>query len=226
MNTINPGLNIEESDPPILRLPNEILFRILNRVSDNLNPDSYDRVRPFVEIESPTRKKYEVCQNLVLRSVCRRFRYISAELDFWYQPGFRFTDLVAYPVATRLPLSVLHIPHRSSLRRIGEEGLLKLLFADANFADSLGRHKMEWVFEGLEGLIVVMQNVPLFKQNVRTIGLWILEDLRIPRVTINIASPVDTAIDVLAVCSCITTLSICEAWSVNLSGISSMNSST
>ena len=43
MNTINPGLNIE--DPPILRLPNEILFRILNSVSDNLNPleSCYDR---------------------------------------------------------------------------------------------------------------------------------------------------------------------------------------
>jgi len=152
----------------------------------------------------------------VLRSVCRRFRYISAELDFWYQPGFRFTDLVAYPGPTRVPFRVIYLPYQSSLRRVGEEGLLKLLLADANLADSLGRRKTEWVFEGLEGLIVVMQDVPLFNQNARTIGLWITEDISIPR-----AEPVDTAIDMLAVCSRVTTLSICEAWSVNLSGISS-----
>jgi len=230
MNTINPGLNVEEPDPPtILRLPNEILFRILNSVCDNLNPNAYrvdpllpnqkhqdysHRVRPFVEIESPTGKKYEVCQNLVLRSVCRRFRYISPELDFWYQPGFRFTELVAYREPSRTPnFPHFFIPNYCSLRRIAEEGLLKLLVADANFVDSLGRRKAEWVFEGLEGLIVVMEDVPLFKQNARTIGLWItMQNSTIP-------SPVDTAIDMLAVCFRITTLSIRETWSVNLSGI-------
>ena len=61
----------------ILSLPNEILHHIFSCLAD-LSDD-----QPFVHYHEDG-KDYEVSQMLVPRSVCRRFRAIVADLDFWY----------------------------------------------------------------------------------------------------------------------------------------------
>jgi len=78
-------------------------------------------------------------------------------LDFWYLEEFNFTRLVEFR------------RNRSERSQIGP--FLSVLFNDADFADALGRRKVEWSFESLEEVRGVIEGIPLFKQNARTICL-------------------------------------------------------
>src|SRR5208282_1972699 len=196
--------NFPRTEPPptpfILRIPNEILHHILSFLH-HLSCDD-----PLVEYHV-NGKDYEVSQMLVLRSVCRHFRAITAELDFWYDPDFLFADLVTSPYEISL-----------FTRHYREKRFLKILFTDASLVNSLGQRKTDWKFDSLEGLMAVMEGVPLFVQNARVIHLEILEDNEMPRSYLE-PPPLDIAIDTLSACSHITTLSIRLADDVNLDAI-------
>ena len=147
------------SGPLILSVPNEILHHIFSRLYD------LSRDEPFVKYHLNGRK-YEVAQMLVLRSVCRHLRAITAELDFWYHADFQFTDLIppSYEVGSFMP-------------RYPEGRFLKALFGDAHLVNSLAQRKTNWVFQSLEGLMAVLEGVPLFVQNAQAIHLEIMEDV-------------------------------------------------
>src|SRR5271169_5034890 len=107
--------NIEPPPAPlILSIPNEILYRILSFLPD------LSRDEPFVQYHV-NGKEYEVSQLLVLRSECRHFRAITAELDFWYDADFIFSSLINSPYEDSL-----------SLRNFLEERFLKVLFTDTS----------------------------------------------------------------------------------------------
>jgi len=201
-----------EPPSPILTLPNEILHHTLDFLS--ADTDQYVSWRdwhfvrgPFVEYRFND-KQYKVSQIIVLRSVCRRFRYITAKLDFWCSLHFEFVHL--------MPGDRWHFSHDPDR----EAQFLKLLLVDRNFANSLGRRKREWTFGCLEALQSVLEEVPLFKQNARIIQLSPNISDR-DRPSQSNTSSVDTAIHMLAVCSHITTLSIRNVHRVNLTAIAS-----
>ena len=131
--------------PSILILPNEILRHIFTDLSRRLE---------YIEYHS-NGKKYMVLDILVLRSVCYRFRAISAELGFWCNADFVFTDLIH--------------PDRRDL--VAAENLLRALFSDVNLINSIGQRKTSWTFENFTELKLVLKLVPLFKQNARVIHL-------------------------------------------------------
>lgn len=198
------------SGPLILSIPNETLHHIFSFLHDS--PDD-----PFVSIqyshdESFVRyqvngKDYEIAQVLVLRSVCRHFRAITAELDFWYDADFRFRDLI--------PPSYEDTIESRLGPRYPERQFLMALFSDANLVKSLGQRKTDWRFESLEGLTAVMEGVPLFVQNARAIDLEIMDVEEFA----TQPSDFDMAINAIASCSHITKLSTRLANSVNLSAI-------
>jgi hypothetical protein len=74
------------------------------------------------------------------------------------------------------------------------------------------------MFESLEGLVAVMQGVPLFIQNARTIYLEIMDGEEMFDSDIELSS-LDIAIDTLAACSHITKLNIRLADTVHLTAI-------
>jgi hypothetical protein len=183
------------SGPVILSIPNEIVHRIFSFLPESPPYDPFNqnsRDESFVRYQV-NGEDYEVAQVLVLRSVCRRFRAIIADLDFWYDADFRFIDLI--------PPSYEDRESRFGHARYPERQFLKALFSDANLAKSLGQRKTAWRFESLEGLMAVMEGVPLFVQNVRAI------DLKIMDVDSARPSDCDTAINAITSCSHITTLS-------------------
>src|SRR5271170_5591237 len=185
--------------PLILSIPNEILHHILSFLPD------LSHSQPFIQFQL-NGEDYEASQMLVLRSVCRLFRAITAELDFWYDADFSFADLVSSS------------EHDLFVRHDQEERFLRVLFTDASLVESLGRRKTDWMFESLEGLMAVMEGVPLFIQNARTIYLEIMEDDEMLNSDIELSS-LDIAIDTLAECSQITTLNIRLADTVHLIAI-------
>jgi len=138
---------------------------------------------------------------LVLRCVCRHFRTLTAELDFWYDPDFDFTDLIRpFGDAVSWPL-------------YQEDKFLRALFSDANLVNSLGKRKTHWMFKSLEGLTAVLEGVPLFVQNARAIHLEIMGH------DSPIKFNLDIAIRLLAACSQITELSTRLADTIDLSAI-------
>src|SRR5438045_552469 len=111
----------------ILSLPNEILIHIFSFLPDPSVVDS------FICYHADD-KEYEVSQMLLLRSVCRHFRTLVPELDFWYDIDFAFGELIpGLSISTRL-----------SLRDFQEERFLKVLFADASLVNLFGRRKKDW----------------------------------------------------------------------------------
>src|ERR1700685_636952 len=102
--------------PLILSIPNEILHRILTFIPDLSSGE------PFIQFQL-NGEDYEAPQILVLRSVCRLFRAITAELDFWYDADFSFAGLVSSDIPDQ------------------EEQFLRVLFTDASPVAALGRRK-------------------------------------------------------------------------------------
>jgi F-box domain len=193
------SLSRPPSTPYILSIPNEILHHILSSLPD------LSRDEPFVQYNSDG-KDYEVAQILVLRSVCRKFRAVTADLGFWYDAEFLFADL-----ATREQVG-------SFMRPYDEQQFLKVLFSDADLVNSLGRRKIDWKFDSLEGLLAVRNDVPLFIENARTIYLEILENNEMRNLDSD-PSSLDLAIDILSECDRITTLNIRLAENVDLDEI-------
>jgi hypothetical protein len=183
----------------ILDLPNEVLHKILSFLPDPSSADSQ------VWYEDEDGKLLKVSQPLLLRSVSRRFRTIVYELDFWYDYQFTFADLAnpGYSVSV-------------FTRNRQEEQLLKVLFTDADLVHSLGR-KREWKFTGLGGLMAVLKGIPMFRQNVRKIDLEMLDD-ETPRHESE-PSPPNIAIEKLATCHHVTTLSLHLTDNVDLDAI-------
>ena len=101
---------------------------------------------------------------LVLRSVCHHFRAITTQLDFWCDPNFYFTDLIP------------HSPLARSVDSYYDGQLLEALFSNPNLVYSLGQRKKDWIFDSYEGRIVVLEGVPLFRQNTSAIHLEIIEE--------------------------------------------------
>lgn len=73
------------SEPPpepfILRLPNEVLHQIFAHL---YALSLHDPARSILS----NGQEQELGQMLVLPSICRRFRAITPELDFWIHPRF------------------------------------------------------------------------------------------------------------------------------------------
>ena len=198
------------SGPFILSIPNEIVHHIFSFLhesppDDPFVSDQYSHDEAFVRYQV-NGKDYEVAQVLVPRLVCRHFRAITADLDFWYDADFRFIDLIPPSYEDRESMFGPRYPERQ---------FLKALFSDANLVKSLGQRKTAWRFESLEGLMAVMEGVPLFVQNAREIDLEIMDvDEYSAR-----PSDFDTAINTIASCSHITKLSTRLAYDLDLTKI-------
>jgi hypothetical protein len=184
------------SSPFILRVPNEIIYRIFSCLYD------LSLREQFVEY-SLNGKDYKVSQILVLRSVCRHFRAITAELNFWFDAHFRFTFLM---------------PHKFGHRQTGE--FLRALLGDMNLVNSLGQRKTDWAFDSLEDVKTVLERVPLFTQNARTIYLQIIENqVDLDKLEYLAPPTLDTAINALVACSHITRLTIALADTIDFGAI-------
>ena len=179
-------MNGPPSEPWILRIPNEILHHIFSLLR-------LSAVQPFVKYEL-NGKEYEVSQMLVLRSVCRHFRAIVTESNFWCLDSFRFRDLVPPRYVTK------------DCSR--EREFLKVLFSDENLADSVGRRKTDWTFGSRDEVMAILDGVPLFVQNARKIQLRPSGPARL-----------DATLDAATACSNITSLSTLLTDSIDLSGI-------
>ena len=131
---------------PILTIPNEVLLHILNLVE----PIGKEK---FVYYRLNDRR-YHVSQWLLLRSVCRHFRALSVALDFWYREDFEFSQLLHRQYSWEAELQFIVI-----------------LFSDENLAEALGRRKTNWVAHTFDELKTIVQGIPLFKENARTIRL-------------------------------------------------------
>ena len=210
LQTCHPMNSSPPSGPLILSIPNETLHHIFSFLHDS-SPnypfvnDQYSHDESFVQYQV-NGKDYEVAQVLVLRSVCRHFRAITAELDFWYDAYFRFIDLIPPSYEDSFASFGPRYPERQ---------FLTALFSDANLVKSLGQRKTDWRFESLEGLTAVMESVPLFVQNARAIDLEIMDVEEYA----TEPSDFDMAINAIASCSHITKLSTRLADGVNLSTI-------
>jgi hypothetical protein len=80
-------MNSVPSEPFILSPPNEVLHQIFAHLYALSLHD------PLVRFYSNGQEQ-ELGQMLVLRSICRRFRAVTAELDIWIDPRFEFMTLI------------------------------------------------------------------------------------------------------------------------------------
>jgi len=208
-----------QSPPWILTVPNEVLHRILSFIPclpldgrppdySQINHDSFSQLR-------------------VLRSVCRHFRAITLEVDFWYESDFQFTRFLPSSSLNK-DINPNH-PDGISLRHAQEARCLTVLFKDDALLDYFGRRKTEWTFESVDVLETVMQCIPLFRKNARAIKLDIMfgqEDFGIDLNAVGSKSRrptlLNTAISLLSSCEHITTLEIPEGYSLNLGKIASL----
>ena len=121
---------------------------------------------------------------------------------------------IGFLVQCELPI---YRPHTSFLRSgIVYASLSRRTIPKSPFRRRASRHqrKTNWVFESLEGLMAVLEGVPLFVQNARAIHLEIMEDVYRSNSICLYA-----AIGALAVCPHITELSTRLADNINLSAI-------
>jgi hypothetical protein len=65
-------------------------------------------------------------------------------------------------------------PGNRKIRAREEKEFLKILFGDADLANTIGRNKSEWTFQSLSVLEVIMEYVPGFRCNTRSIVLGVL----------------------------------------------------
>jgi len=201
----DPSTIDSHSVPTILTLPNETLHNILSFIS-KFSTRRFNRNGVFVKYSS-NGKQYNTSQILILRSVCRRFRAITLDLDFWYDRYFQFTHLIPGSYRERWRA------RKASLSKLLEREMqfLKVLFGDTTLVDALGRRKKEWKFDNFRELEAVMQGIPLFMQNARTIYLAMLPGI--------VDRSLDKAIEKVAACSHITTLIMRMGGSLDLNKI-------
>jgi hypothetical protein len=83
--TIQPTIATDR--PPVFKLLNEILYIIFSSFH------SLDDYSDFVAYTGTDSIQYYAPVQTVLRSVCRRFRFIVNELAFWFEEAFDFRNL-------------------------------------------------------------------------------------------------------------------------------------
>jgi len=231
--SINPPPNIIEP-PTLLTIPYDLLRQILRIVSHDSGH--------IVTYTSNDGKQCSMSQMQLLRHVCRSFRFIVAELEFWFEDDFQFPQL--FPESRDL---IVRWTMRSSWRS-NQEKHLKVLFSDGYLLECLGRRKTEWAFTSIEELTRVVECIPFFKENARSIYLemgdyareeeengylyqaeddgWLIRDCSYRRAaddseSDNTTTFLDTAIDLLSDCPRLTKFSTRAANSIDLSQIAS-----
>ena len=174
----------ETSSPPstsfISRVPNEILQSIFSFIPDTQHFNSLD--------PDYSEGNHEVSQEFILRLVCRRFRTIVNESDFWLAQNFDFASLL-----------------KRRLSNWEEREFLRTLFKDRHLVKCL-RRKTAWTFGNLNSLFAVIKNIPSFPQRARNIALAIVDNE--DYLFSDGPSAVTTAIKKLAICQHVTSLSI------------------
>jgi F-box domain len=145
----------------LLSLPNETLINIFSRYSH------FD----FVKYTSDG-QNYQLSQILVLRQVCRRFRFLVAELPLWRDKDFLFGSLIKLPALSNNSSSFRE-KHKMEME------FMKVLFNDAYLVDNLCG-KTDWTFDSVDGLSLVTGSIPGFEGNVSSIylKLWNNEGTR------------------------------------------------
>jgi hypothetical protein len=185
------------SSPPstcfISRVSNEVLQLIFSFIPNAQGFDSYN------SYHSHSEGNHNVAQELILRSVCRHFRAIVNESHFWLARNFKFASL---------------LKRRLNNREEGE--FTRTLLKDRHLVKCLQR-KTAWNFSNLNSLFAVIKNIPSFPQCARNIALAIVdhEDYR----RSDGPSAVTTAIEKLAICQHVTSLSIRWTMSVDLDAV-------
>jgi hypothetical protein len=143
-----------ETSPPILELPNEILSIVLScfiiSAKASLNTRSWRDPHPI----------------LVLRKVCRRFRAVANELEFWYDDDFEIHTLLSPNIAFRNS-------RPAEIQR--QTKFLTSLFTDVHLVDCLGRKK-SWTFYCFRLFLLVLDLLPLFRQTVTTLKFESIND--------------------------------------------------
>ena len=95
----------ETSSPPstsfIFRAPNELLQSIFSFIPDAPYFDPYDSYDYGYDSDSDRGGNRQVAQELILRSVCRRFRAVVNESDFWLAKDFNFGSLLKRRLSNR-----------------------------------------------------------------------------------------------------------------------------
>jgi hypothetical protein len=129
-----------------------------------------------------------VSQELILRSVCRCFRAIVNESGFWLAQNFNFPSLL-----------------KKRLNHQAEGEFLRTLFRDRHLVQCLQRKTM-WTFDSLNSLSAVIESIPSFPQHARNIALAMVDH---PHYRPSYGpSAVTIAIQKLAICQHVTSLSI------------------
>jgi hypothetical protein len=168
----------------------------------------------FVEFTSDD-KHYQISQILVLRQVCHLFRILSTSLLLWTERDITFGSLIRGPGCDH--------PNQVRVQLEKEAGFLKALFEDEFLVNTVSCKRIHWTFDSLAELRIIIQYIPGFKDNVRSIELELwhgegkgyldnLTDLQ----------DVNDAFAALSACSCVTTLSITMASEINLDLITAL----
>lgn len=138
-------------DSPLLGVPNELLTEIFENLlhfSDwNESTDHNDSVA-FVVFS--------------IRSVCRRFRAVVNEMNFWHADDFQFVCLMPLDEIDEMG------SQESRLRDVVE--LFHDLTDDQHLVQCLA-HKSMWTFSDSRMLKAVMQRIPTFRQTTTDVTL-------------------------------------------------------
>ena len=133
--------------PPILRLPNEVLLDIFSHLSTSLADSDEEEGLRLSDHEPPTvTRQSPLHPILILRQVCRRFRAVANELNFWSNEDFDFSKLVGHPgQAYTIP------------------GIVEALLTDSHLVKCFEK-KRTWLFRSYDVFCIVMARVPLLQR--------------------------------------------------------------
>ena len=179
-----------DPEPPIFRLPTELLYEILNHVV------------PYYECLFTSRKDYS--NVFAIRATCRAFRILSSELKFWYDDKFCYTRLVPRILHSSDKFDAYDFETRA-------QGLLDTLAADKRLMQTMGRRK-DWSFRSLLALSTIDRCIPSFRNTVTGLSLeffspdYISEFAPLPTV-LNL----NLAVEFLVLCPNLTSLDLFTA---------------
>jgi hypothetical protein len=189
---LHPGCAIlQNTDPPILSVPNELLTEI------------FENLLIFSDWDESTDHNDSVAFVVFsIRSVCCRFRAVVNEMNFWRAEDFQFACL--------LPLDEIDEIGSQGSRLRDVVDLFHDLTDDQHLVQCLA-HRSMWTFSDSRMLKAVMQRIPLFRQTITdvifdnfyevdregSVGKWVF---------------IDRAIERLAGCVNLTTLEIDSRW--------------
>jgi hypothetical protein len=173
--------------PPILRLPTEVLFKIFFFLPTGSARED-DRV--WIWDEPPTASHQSPHHPiLVLRQVCRLFRAVANELDFWTDDEFDFSklhDRFAIPT-----------------------GLVEALLTDSHLVHCLEK-KRTWLFRSYDVFCIVMERVLLHRVATTMRFIWVSSDIEPDFILPTDETPFPSLVYKLVVCAKLTTLQLLE----------------